>query len=76
MQLRHERNMYPPRVKMTIILRDPNVIIKLPVKFSGHDGDNQLDVELSVPLGRLRHYSMNCTVEFSACVRTLHVCLH
>ena len=52
MQLRHKRNMYPPRVKMTIRLRNPDDIIKLPVKFSGHVCDGQLDVELTVPLGR------------------------
>ena len=58
MQLRHKRNMYPPRVKMTIRLRNPDVIIKLPVKFSGHDCDDQLDVELTVPLGKLRHHTV------------------
>ena len=53
MQLRHKRSMYPPRVKMTITLRNPSDIIKVPVKFSGHV-DAELDVELTVPLGKAK----------------------
>lgn len=51
LQLRHKRGMYPPRVKMTIMLRNPDEVIKLPIKFSGHADDAELDVELAVPLG-------------------------
>ena len=67
MQLRHKRNMYPPRVKITIRLRNHDAIIKLPVKFSGHVCDNQLDVDLTVPLGRLRYHSMDYSVPYLIC---------
>ena len=58
MQLQHERNMYPPRVKMTVRFRNPDAMINLPVKFDGHVCDAELDVELSLPLGRTK-YSIN-----------------
>lgn len=44
--------MYPPRVKMTVSLRNPDLTLKLPVKFSGCLSDSQLDVELTFPLGK------------------------
>ena len=48
----HERHIYPPRIKMTITMKKPDVTIKLPIKFKGHLGDgNGLDVELTLPLG-------------------------
>ena len=54
MQLRHKRSMYPPRVKMTVTLRNRGDIFKVPVKFSGHV-DAELDVELTVPLGKPKY---------------------
>ena len=50
MHLRHERKMYPPRVKMTVIKQSDN-ILKLPVRIEGCSCDHQLDVELTIPLG-------------------------
>lgn len=55
MKLKHERNMYPPRVKMTvsIYMNNPDPFT-LPVKFLGCEGtsDDKLDVELTLPLGK------------------------
>ena len=50
MQLKHETRMYPPRVKMTIMLRDQDSH-KLLIKFVGCSADSQLDTELALPLG-------------------------
>ena len=38
---------------MTISLNNPDITIKLPVKFSGYVGedDHRLDVELILPIG-------------------------
>ena len=44
--------MYPPRVKMTVSLKNPDLTLKLPVKFTGCLSDSQLDVELTFPLGK------------------------
>lgn len=51
LQLRHKRKMYPPRVKITIRMRDPSAPVVLPVRFRGCVIDGKLDVELSLPLG-------------------------
>ena len=51
MQLRHEKKMYPPRVKMTVSMKDTDMIIKLPVRIEGSLSDDQLDTELTFPLG-------------------------
>ena len=50
MQLKHMTKVYPPRVKMTIILRDFESH-KLLIKFLGCSTDCQLDTELILPLG-------------------------
>ena len=54
MKLKHETHMYPPRVKMTVCMNNPNQFITLPVKFLGCEDDNKLDldVELTLPLGK------------------------
>ena len=51
MQLRHERKMYPPRVKMTVAMNNSDKVIKLPVKIEGSQSDDQMDTELTFPLG-------------------------
>ena len=53
MQLRHEKSMYPPRVKMTVVLKNPDTVLKLPVRIEGCLSDNQLDTELTFPFGML-----------------------
>ena len=50
MQRKHERKMYPPRVKMTVSIKDPNAHFVLPVKFVGCI-ENELDTDLTLPLG-------------------------
>ena len=55
MKLKHETKVYPPRVKMTVCVNNPNHYITLSVKFLGCEGlDNKLDldVELTLPLGK------------------------
>ena len=47
----HERKMYPPRVRLTIRMRDPNLITTIPVRFIGCAVEGKLDIELSLPLG-------------------------
>ena len=44
--------MYPPRIKMTVCMKNPNHYITLPVKVLGCEGDDKLDVELTLPLGK------------------------
>lgn len=46
MRLRHQRKMYPPRVKMTVLLTNPDHALKLPIKVVGSN-DSNLDVELT-----------------------------
>ena len=57
MKQKHETNMYPPRVKMTVCVTNPNHFITLPVKFSGCEDHDRLDVELILPLGRYHENS-------------------
>ena len=52
MKLQHERRIYPPRVKMTIMLKDSKSR-KLLVRFVGSSNDNQLNTELPLPLGMI-----------------------
>ena len=59
MRRRHQRKMYPPRVKMTVSLKNPDITLKLPIKFAGCSSDNQLDVEITFPLGDLAIHSYN-----------------
>ena len=63
MQLRHERSMYPPRVKMTVVLKNPDTVLKLPVRIEGCSTDNQLDTELTFPLGMLSRNHGNLFVQ-------------
>jgi hypothetical protein len=49
-KLRHEKKIYPPRVKMIVIMTSPEQVTKLPIKFAGCAIDDQLDVELVFPL--------------------------
>ena len=51
MKLKHETNMYPPRVKMTVTMRNPENNIKLPIKFEGCSSDSQLNTDIIFPLG-------------------------
>ena len=50
MQRRCEQGMYPPHVEMTVTLKSSDAIFKLPIKFTGHDRDDDLDMELTLPL--------------------------
>ena len=50
MKLRHSTCIYPPRVKLTIVLCSED-IVKVPIKFVGCLADNQLDIELALPIG-------------------------
>ena len=50
MQLRHNLKMYPPRVKMTVTMTN-NKPFKLSVKVAGCLRENQLDMDISFPLG-------------------------
>ena len=51
MRFKHTNRMYPPRVKMTIAMNNPEYFFKLPVKFLGCSSNYQLDTELIFPLG-------------------------
>ena len=53
MKQRHERKMYPPRVKMTVSMRNPKLTHTLPIKFEGCEDNLQLNVDLTIPLGKL-----------------------
>ena len=54
MRRRHEKRMYPPRIKMTVSLYNSDMKVKLPVKFSGYvEDDYQLDTELILPIGNI-----------------------
>ena len=52
-KLRQKKNMYPPRVKLTVQMKSVDHIFKLPVKINGCSGDSQLDTELLLPLSEL-----------------------
>ena len=56
MRLRHEKKMYPPRVKMTVSLVHSHQAFKLPVKFEGCSSDSQVDLELTFPLSGIIYY--------------------
>ena len=45
--------MYPPRVKMTVSIREPNLTVILPVKFTGCKTDGRLDMDLTLPFSKL-----------------------
>ena len=51
MKLKHERRMYPPRIITTVTPKNPHSIFKLTVEFRGSSRDNELNVDLSFPLG-------------------------
>ena len=51
-QIMQQRGMYLPCVEMTISLKYADATIKLPIKFTGHNREDDLDVELILPLGR------------------------
>ena len=51
MQRKHDKRIYPPRVKITISFKDPSLTqFVLPVQFVGCS-ENELDTDLSLPLG-------------------------
>ena len=51
MQLRHEKKMYPPRVKMMVGMKNPDDhdIYKLSVKIEGCSEEDQLDIQFFFP---------------------------
>ena len=51
MCLKHERKMYPPRMKLTICWTKPDDVFTIPIKFTGCSTDSQLDVDLKFPIG-------------------------
>ena len=53
MKLKHKKKMYPPRVTMTVIMKNPSSTLTLPIRFMGCSSDHQLDVELIFPLGKV-----------------------
>ena len=53
MQLKHERKMYPPRIKMTVDMKDSTVTTKFLLKINGclaKPSKGSLDAELNLPL--------------------------
>ena len=58
MQLQDDNKIYPPRVKMTIMLKNPRDQFKLPVKFEGCSSDSLLDIDLALPLGIINNSIM------------------
>ena len=52
MQTKHERKMYPPRVKMTVDMKNFDATVQLFLRIKGCLAENQelLDAELSFPL--------------------------
>ena len=57
-KLRQKKNMYPPRVKMTVVMRSDHDL-KLPIKIEGCSSNCQLDVELAFPLfGKITYLSV------------------
>ena len=58
MQLQHEKKIYPPRVKITVILKSTEDAI-VRIKFVGCSSDSQLDVDLPFPL-----YTGTCNFHF------------
>ena len=50
MRFKHTNKIYPPRVKMTVAMINPETLLKLPVRFVGCSSDSQLDMELIFPL--------------------------
>ena len=46
LKLKHAHLLYPPRIKMTVVLRESDVIV--PVCFQGCTEDSDIDVELPV----------------------------
>ena len=57
MQLKHNLKMYPPRVIMTVTLVNITPF-KLDVKVTGCSSENQLDRDITFPLG-------NQTIQFT-----------
>ena len=49
LQLMHEKKMYPPRVRMTVVMKNPDDIFKLLVVINGCLEKNQLDIQLCFP---------------------------
>ena len=43
--------MYPPRVIVTLIMKEPNAAVSIPVTFSGCENSDQLNTKLMFPLG-------------------------
>ena len=50
MQLQYDNKTYPPRVKMTIMLKNSRDQFKLPIKFMGCTSNSLLDIDLALPL--------------------------
>ena len=46
MKLRHRNLLYPPRIKMTLVLKASNLI--LPISFQGSTDDSDMDAELPI----------------------------
>ena len=50
--LKHQMKMYPPRVIVTVMMKEPDTAVSIPVTFSGCENNDQLSTKLIFPLGR------------------------
>ena len=65
--------MYPPRIKMTVSMRNPTSTLTLPIKFVGCSSDSQLDMELTFPFGNLIHVLVHYIIVFDYKQRVAHL---
>ena len=62
MKLRHKTKMYPPRIKMTISMTNSDFTSTLPIKFEGCTDNSLLDVNLTIPIGKLNKVNVICGI--------------
>ena len=69
MSLKHDMKMYPPRVKMTVVARNRDYNIILPVQITGCSREGQLDMDLII--GKLNTWPNYFTVMYVHNIITL-----
>ena len=71
LKLKHTHLLYPPRIKMTLVLRESDVIV--PVFFRGCTEDSEIDVELSLT-GKLKDKSYDYKINIMRSCIDINFC--
>lgn len=68
MKLKHDTKTYPPRVKMTVVMREDSSYTVLPIKIDGCLDGDPLNLDLVFPLSIINYLIIKKLLLITSCV--------